>query len=137
MGILSRLGLDRAFAWLRGSQPATAIIKRHDIGPTMSKAVEFHHWVFLAGMTADDTSVGIKEQTEQVLAKIDRTLAVANSDKSKLLSAMIFLSDISLRPQLNEVWNAWIDAANPPTRACVGVQLAGSTMVEVVVTAKD
>ena len=137
MGLLSRLGLDRAFAWLRGPQPATNIIERHEIGPMMSQAVVFHHWIFLAGMIADDTSVGIKEQTEQVLAKIDRTLAVANSDKSRLLSAMIFLSDIALRPQMNEVWNAWIDDANPPTRACVGVHFAGSTMVEVVVTAKD
>ena len=103
----------------------------------MSRAVEFHHWIFLAGMIADDTSVGIKEQTEQVLAKIDGYLAAANSDKSKLLSAMIFLSDISLRPQMNEVWNAWIDPENPPSRACVGVQFGGSTMVEIVVTAKD
>ena len=137
MGILSRLGLDRVCAWLRGPQPVTNTIKRHEIGPTMSQAVEFHHWIFLAGMTADDTSVGIKEQTEQVLAKIDRTLAAANSDKSKLLSAMIFVSDIALRPEMNEVWNAWIDQSNPPTRACVGVQLAGSTMVEIVVIAKD
>jgi enamine deaminase RidA (YjgF/YER057c/UK114 family) len=80
-------------------------------------------------MTADDTSVGIGGQTEQVLAKIDRALAMTNSDKSKLLSAMIFVSDIALRPQMNEVWNAWIDPANPPTGACVGVGLAGSTMV--------
>ena len=137
MGLLSRLGLAGAFAWLRGTRPAPAAIIRHEIGPTMSKAVEFHHWIFLAGLTADDTSAGIKEQTEQVLAKIDGTLAVANSDKSKLLSAMIFLSDISLRPQMNEVWNAWIDPENPPSRACVGVQLGDNTLVEIVATAKD
>ena len=137
MGILSRLGLGRVCAWFRGPQPATSSIKRHEIGPTMCTAEEFHHWIFLAGMTADDNSVGIKEQTEQVLAKIDRALATTNSDKSKLLSAMIFLSDIALRPQTNEVWKAWIDPENPPTRACVGVQLAGLTMVEIVIIAKD
>ena len=49
---------------------------------------------------------------------------------------MIFVSDIGLKPEMNEVWNAWIDADNPPTRACVGVQLDGTTNVEIIVTAK-
>jgi enamine deaminase RidA (YjgF/YER057c/UK114 family) len=62
-------------------------------------------------------------------------LAAAGTDKSYLLSAQIFVSDIALRPQMNEVWNAWIDPRNPPTRACVGVQLEGNTKVEIVVVA--
>jgi enamine deaminase RidA (YjgF/YER057c/UK114 family) len=75
-------------------------------------------------------------QTAEVLAKIDKNLAIAGTDKSKLLSAMIYVSDIGLRPELNEVWNAWIDPANPPTRACVGVQLEGTTNVEIIVVAR-
>jgi enamine deaminase RidA (YjgF/YER057c/UK114 family) len=111
-------------------------IRRHEVGPIMSKAVEDGGTVYLAGLTADDTSGSITEQTKQVLAKIDKYLADAGTDKSKLLTAMILVSDIGLKPAMNEVWNAWIDPENPPTRACVGVQLEGATNVEIIVTAK-
>jgi enamine deaminase RidA (YjgF/YER057c/UK114 family) len=111
-------------------------ITRHGIGPIMSQVVEDGGTVYLQGFTADDKNADIKTQTGQVLAKIDKALAVAGSDKSHLLSAQIFVSEIGLRPQLNEVWTAWIDPGNPPTRACVGVQLEGSTKVEIVVVAK-
>lgn len=111
-------------------------ITRHGIGPIMSQIVEDGDTVYLQGFTADDKSADIKTQTQQVLAKIDKALAVGGSDKSHLLSAQIFVSDIGLRPQMNEVWTAWIDPKNPPTRACVGVQLEGSTKVEIIVVAR-
>ena len=111
-------------------------ITRHGIGPIMSQIVEDGDTVYLQGFTADDKSADIKTQTQQVLAKIDKALAAAGSDKSRLLSAQIFVSDIGLRPQMNEVWTAWIDPKNPPTRACVGVQLEGNTKVEIVVVAR-
>ena len=111
-------------------------IKRHDVGPIMSKAVEDGDTVYLAGLTADDPSKDIKGQTQEVLDKIDSYLAAAGTDKSKLLSALIFVSDIGLRPQMNELWNAWLDPGNPPTRACVGVQFEGNTLVEIIVVAR-
>ena len=111
-------------------------ITRHGIGSIMSQVVEDGNTVYLQGFTADDKSADIKTQTRQVLAKIDKTLAAAGSDKACLLSAQIFVSDIALRPQLNEVWAAWIDPKNPPTRACVGVQLEGNTKVEIIVVAR-
>ena len=111
-------------------------ITRHGIGPIMSQIVEDGNTVYLQGFTADDKSADIKTQTQQVLAKIDKALAAAGSDKSHLLSAQLFVSDIALRPQMNEVWTAWIDPKNPPTRACVGVQLEGSTKVEIIVVAR-
>ena len=111
-------------------------ITRHGIGSIMSQVVEDGNTVYLQGFTADDKSADIKTQTSQVLAKIDKALATAGSDKSCLLSAQIFVSDIALRPQLNEVWAAWIDPKNPPTRACVGVQLEGGTKVEIIVVAR-
>ena len=111
-------------------------IMRHGIGSIMSQIVEDGNTVYLQGFTADDKTADIKAQTSQVLAKIDKALAAVGSDKSHLLSAQIFVSDIGLRPQLNEVWTAWIDPKNPPTRACVGVQLEGNTKVEVVVVAR-
>ncbi|HJO97345.1 MAG TPA: RidA family protein [Rhodospirillales bacterium] len=111
-------------------------IKRHQVGPVMSGIVEDGDTVYLQGLTADDKSGSVGVQTAEVLAKIDKNLAIAGTDKSKLLSAMIYVSDIDLRPELNEVWNAWIDPANPPTRACVGVQLEGTTNVEIIVVAR-
>ena len=110
-------------------------ITRHGIGKLLSQAAEHGDTIYLQGMTADDKTADIQEQTRQVLAKIDRALANVGSDKSHILSALIFVSDIGLRPQMNEVYVAWIDPKNPPTRACVGVQLEGNTLVEIIVTA--
>jgi enamine deaminase RidA (YjgF/YER057c/UK114 family) len=117
-------------------------LKRHDVGhewgygPIMSQAIEDDSLVHIAGMTAEDRTASIEVQTAQVLAKIDGYLADAGSDKSKLLSALILIADIGLRPRMNKVWQAWIDPRNPPTRACVGVQFEGQTNVEIIVVAK-
>lgn len=111
-------------------------INRHDLNETMSKVVEHNGVVYVAGNTADDKSVGMKEQTEQVLAKIDGFLAKAGTDKSKLLAATIYVSDMSQKPAMNEAWSAWVDRDNPPTRACVAVELGTpETLVEIVVNA--
>lgn len=110
-------------------------ITRHGAGPIMSQIVVHGDTVYLQGFTADDKNADIKIQTQQVLAKIDAALAIAGTDKSHLLSAQIFVSDIGLRPQMNEVWSGWINKQNPPTRACVGVQLEGNTKVEIMVVA--
>ena len=110
-------------------------IMRHGIGPIMSQIVVHGDTIYLLGFTANDKNSDITTQTQQVLAKIDAALAAAGTDKSHLLSAQIFVSDIALRPQMNEVWSAWIDPRNPPTRACVGVQLEGNTKVEIIVVA--
>ena len=111
-------------------------IMRHGIGPIMSQIVVHGDTIYLQGFTANDKNSDITTQTQQVLAKIDAALAAAGTDKSHLLSAQIFVSDIALRPQMNEVWSAWIDPKNPPTRACVGVQLEGNTKVEIIVVAR-
>jgi enamine deaminase RidA (YjgF/YER057c/UK114 family) len=109
---------------------------RHDLNATMSKVVEHNGVVYIAGTTAPDNSVGMKAQTEQVLARLDGYLATAGTDKSKLLSATVYVSDMSQKPAMNEAWNAWIDPQNPPTRACVAVELGSpQTLVEIVVNA--
>lgn len=111
-------------------------IKRHSPGAILSRAVEYNGMVFVAGLTADDTSVGIKAQTEQVLAKIDQSLAAAGSSKSRILSTLIYLSDIRNKDGMNEAWKAWMDKENPPARACVEARLGGpNTLVEIMVTA--
>ncbi len=110
-------------------------ITRHNVGPIMSRIVEHNGVVYLAGLTAEDKSGDIKAQTQEILDKVDALLAKAGTDKSKALTAMIYVTDIRNRPAMNEVYGAWIDKANPPTRACVEADLEGNTLIEIVVTA--
>jgi enamine deaminase RidA (YjgF/YER057c/UK114 family) len=90
----------------------------------MSKAVVHGDTVYLAGIVADDTAADVKGQTEQILATIDALLAEAGSDKSKLLKANIWLSDMSTFAQMNEAWDAWIVPGQTPARATVESKLA-------------
>ncbi len=102
----------------------------------MSSAVVHGNTVYLAGLTADDRTLDVKGQTKQILDKIDKFLAEAGSDKSKLLSANIWLTDIKTWSQMNEVWDAWVSPGNTPARATVQAQLAAPGLsVEIMVQA--
>lgn len=91
--------------------------------------------VFLSGVVADDKSVPMKGQTEQVLRKIDNVLASAGSNKSRILSATVYLADAALKDEMNEAWMAWVDRSNLPTRTAVGAALTPKTLVEITVCA--
>jgi enamine deaminase RidA (YjgF/YER057c/UK114 family) len=111
-------------------------IKRHDPSKILSGAVEHGNTVYLAGLTAPDTSQDIKGQTKQVLDRIDGLLAKAGTSKSRLLSATIWVTDIKNRAAMNEVWTAWADPQNLPARACVEANLADpKLLVEIMVIA--
>ncbi len=111
-------------------------IQRFENGPRFCRVLSHNGTVYLAGMTADDTSGDTAAQTRSVLDKIDRYLALAGSDKSQLLTAMIWLRDIADFDVMNGVWDAWIDAAAMPVRATVEARLAGDRYrVEIMVTA--
>ncbi|MBL8386009.1 MAG: RidA family protein [Burkholderiales bacterium] len=111
-------------------------IQRINAGPRMSSAVVHGNTVYLAGLTADDRTLDVKGQTRQILAKIDKFLAEAGTDKSKLLSANIWLTDISTWSQMNEVWDAWVAPGNTPARATVEAKLAAPGLsVEIMVQA--
>ena len=111
-------------------------IKRIKPGPRMSGAVVHGNTVYLAGLTADDKNQDVKGQTRQILAKIDSLLAEAGSDKSKILSANIWLTDIGTWSQMNEVWDAWVSPGNTPARATVEARLAAQGLtVEIMVQA--
>src|SRR5262249_25151873 len=110
-----------------GAQPEgdkTMAIKRVNAGPRMSSAVVHGNTVYLAGLTADDTKADVKGQTKQILDKIDKFLKEAGTDKSKILSANIWLTDIGTWSQMNEVWDAWVSPGNSPARATVEAKLA-------------
>ena len=111
-------------------------ITRHHIGPRMSQAVEHNGVVYLAGQVAEDNNVGVKEQTQSILAKIDGLLAECGSDKSKLLWAQLWVTDMRNFATMNEAWDAWIDPANPPARAGLCSDLAQPKfLVEIMVMA--
>ena len=111
-------------------------VQRIDPGTRMTQAVVNGNTVYLAGLVADDTSQDVKGQTKQILAKIDALLKKAGTDKSKLLSANIWLTDISTWSQMNEVWDAWVAPGNAPARATVEAKLAGPALkVEIMVQA--
>ena len=111
-------------------------IERFDKGPRMSQAVTHGDRVYLAGQVADDTDQDVAGQTRQILAKIDALLARAGSSKANLLTANIWLSDISTFAEMNSVWDAWVDKENPPCRACVESRLATPAYtVEIMVVA--
>jgi enamine deaminase RidA (YjgF/YER057c/UK114 family) len=99
-------------------------IKRQNAGPRMSQAVVHGNTVYLAGQVASDASAGVKGQTEQVLKKIDGLLASVGSDKSKLLSATVYLASMSGYDEMNAAWDAWVSAGNTPGRATVEAKLA-------------
>ena len=104
-------------------------------GSWNSRAVIHNNVVYLSGVVADDKSLSMAGQTEQVLKKIDTVLKEAGSNKSKILSAVVYLADMDLKDEMNEVWMSWIDPAHLPARAAVGVDLTPGTLVEIMVQA--
>ncbi len=99
-------------------------ITRLHVGPRMSEAVVHNGTVYLAGQVAEDASQDTAGQTRQILDAIDRLLAECGSDKTKILSAQIFLADISEFAAMNSVWDAWVPAGHTPARATVESKLA-------------
>jgi enamine deaminase RidA (YjgF/YER057c/UK114 family) len=105
-------------------------------GPRMSRAVVYGNTVYLAGLTASDTSQDIQGQTRQILEKIDHYLREAGTSKSNLLTANLWIKDMGMFSQMNGVWNDWVDPANPPARACVRADMARpEVLVEIMVVA--
>ena len=111
-------------------------IKRHQSDTRLSRVVTYNGVAYLAGLTADNRSATIKGQTEEVLKKIDALLKLAGTSKSRLLSATVYVSDMRLKPQMDEAWLAWVDPGNVPARACVEARLGTpDTLVEIMVMA--
>ena len=99
-------------------------IQRFNTGKRLSEAVVHGNTVYLAGEVPDDTSKDIGGQTEEVLAKIERLLKQAGSDKSKLLSAQIFLPSMADFAGMNAVWEKWVVPGQTPARATIEAKLA-------------
>jgi len=109
-------------------------ITRRETTEILSNVVEANGFVFTAGITAKDTSRDVKGQTEEILKEIERLLC--GTDKSKIVSTTIWVSDIRHREPMNEVWRAWTGGKDLPARACVEAKLADPRLlVEIAVIA--
>jgi len=112
-------------------------LKRIDVGPRMSQCVVHGNTVYTAGQVAlGAPGAPAGAQTADILASIDRLLAAAGTDRSKLVSATIWLADMSDFAAMNEVWDAWVAPGATPCRACVEAKLAAPQFtVEIAVIA--
>jgi enamine deaminase RidA (YjgF/YER057c/UK114 family) len=99
-------------------------IQRHNVGKRLSEIVVHNNTAYLAGEVPDDTTKDITGQTEQVLAKIDRLLAQVGSDKTKIVSAQIFIADIAEFAGMNAAWDKWVVQGHTPARATIEAKLA-------------
>ena len=110
-------------------------IIRTEPNKVLAKAVEYHGFVFVQGVTAQDLSKDITGQTHEVLDGIDAILETHGTDKTRLLQAQIWLKDIRDRDAMNQVWSAWLPANGAPARACVQANMADPRhLVEIMVT---
>jgi enamine deaminase RidA (YjgF/YER057c/UK114 family) len=112
-------------------------IQRFETGPRMSQVVVHGDTIYLAGVVANKAaSESVTKQTQEVLSIIDSHLAKAGSDKSKLLTATIYLTDMNTFAEMNAIWDGWVSAGNTPARATVEAKLAAPRYnVEIMVTA--
>ena len=111
-------------------------LKRSYVGPRLSEVAQYQSVVYLAGQVANDVRQDIAGQTAEVLATIDKLLIEHGSDKSRILSCMIYLADISMFNHMNQVWDAWVAPGATPPRATVQAKLATpGKLIEIVVRA--
>jgi enamine deaminase RidA (YjgF/YER057c/UK114 family) len=111
-------------------------VVRIDPGPRLSEASVFGDRMYLSGMIPEDTSLDITGQVKQALGEIDALLKRGGSDKTKILSAVIWLSDIADFAALNAVWDAWVAPGQAPARATAQARLNDPNMkVEIMVVA--
>jgi enamine deaminase RidA (YjgF/YER057c/UK114 family) len=112
-------------------------IERKEVGARMSQIVIHGDTVYLAGIVAHaNKGKSVTEQTREILATIDNYLAQAGSDKAKLLSANIWITDMAKFAEMNAMWDAWVTPGQTPARACVEARLASPDYhVEIMVRA--
>ena len=101
----------------------------------LHEVVEHNGTLYFAGVVAEDPGLDMAGPTRQVTEQIDQLLAQHGSSRAHLLTALIFITDMGLKPEMNRVWKAWLAPADLPTRATIGVADLDGYLIEVVVTA--
>lgn len=111
-------------------------IKRYETKKRMSKAVIHNNTAYLCGQVAKDRTKDIKEQTVSMLENVEEILESIGSNKNKILSATIYLKDMVLFTQMNEIWDNWVEEGYAPARACVQAKMSSpELLVEISVVA--
>ncbi|KQZ16623.1 hypothetical protein ASD50_08490 [Mesorhizobium sp. Root552] len=109
-------------------------IRRIEVGPRMSQAVIHGNTVYLAGQVGEGE--GVEAQTKDILASIDKLLAEAGTDKTKIVQTIIWLADMNDFAAMNKAWDAWVPQGHTPARATGEAKLAAPKYkVEIIVTA--
>jgi enamine deaminase RidA (YjgF/YER057c/UK114 family) len=108
------------------------MIERYETNSRLSRACVYNGIAFIAGTGPDTATASVEDQTREVLQKMDALLAQANSDKSRLLSATIYLKDLKNFAAVNSVWEAWVPEGTAPTRTCVQATPARSEFALVI-----
>jgi len=116
-------------------QTGAEMIRRINTGEVLSQAVVHDNIVYVCGMTAPDKTKGLEDQTRQVFKRIDDILREAGSDKSKILTATIWLADIGTRPAMTQIWKEWLPSGVLPARAAMEAVLGDGILVEVMLQA--
>lgn len=112
------------------------MIQRIDVSKRFSEVAIYNGVAYLAGQVPTDDSQDAYQQTKQVLAEIDKCLAKANTDKSKILMATVYLANMAYYDEMNRAWDKWVAENNAPPRAAVEARLANPNWkVEIVITA--
>lgn len=111
-------------------------MRHFHVGPRLSEYAIFNHVVYLAGQVPENPDGDIVAQTNNVLEQIDRLLAEAGSDKSRILMCQIFITDMANMAGMNQAWDAWVVPGCAPPRATVQAALANPDwLLEIVITA--
>lgn len=112
-------------------------IQHIDDNGTLSEATIYGDTIYLAGQVPDDDSLDITGQTQQVLANIDKLLLATGSHKGQMLSAQVFIKNLSDFPAFNDVWKAWLSGHPTPARATIEANLVNPKwLIEIMVVAK-
>jgi enamine deaminase RidA (YjgF/YER057c/UK114 family) len=104
------------------------------LSPTRNRSVIYNGTVTTVA-TSNTKVPSLYDQARDALAVIDRNLQEAGTDKSRILTVMVYITDITTKPEFNRAWDEWVDRANLPMRACLGTSLEDGDLVELVVTA--
>ncbi|HVX98219.1 MAG TPA: RidA family protein [Pseudorhodoplanes sp.] len=104
------------------------------LAPTRSRAVVYDRLVFTVAVTPGNEP-DMYAQTASALRRIDESLAMCGSDKSRILQATVYISDMARKSEMDRAWSEWVDLDNPPQRACLGVTLEPPHLVEIVIVA--
>ncbi|KJG24352.1 endoribonuclease [Photobacterium iliopiscarium] len=114
------------------------MIERQETKARMSRVVKHNGTIYLCGQVCADATKDITEQTQTMLDKVEALLEQAGSDKEHMLSATIYIKDMSLFTEMNAVWDNWVPEGHAPARACVEASMARDVLlVEISVIAAE